>query len=123
MAARVRRSVTTSRYSPRFNSQITISAVTFSLSAMLDRVAAPMRVPVVILLRPVTVRKSARRKSNPVMIVPETDITRMGTASGPPPTTPQARRLKRIRESLMPPRTNLWTSFRSWRSGVPRSFP
>ena len=89
---------------------------------MLDRVAAPMRVPVVILFWPVTVRKSARRKSNPVMTVPETEITRMGTASGPAPTMPQTMRLKRISESLMPPRTNLRTNFRILGSGVGRSF-
>src|SRR5207248_9403536 len=70
-----------------------------TLFRSLDSVAAPIRVPVVIPLRPVTVRYRARKKSNPVMMAPDTDITKIGAASGPPPTAPQNVRLKRISES------------------------
>src|SRR6266404_7237303 len=122
IAARVRCKVSISRYSPKFKSQRTVSAVTFSRRAMLERVAAPIRVPVVMRLRPTSERQKARKKSYPVITIPDTDKTCIGVANGPAEIAPQIKRLNRISESLKKPRVNLRTRLRTLPSGLPRSF-
>src|SRR5258706_9897925 len=88
---------------------------------MLERVAAPIRVPVVMRLRPTSERQKARRKSYPVITIPDTDKTCIGAANGPAEIAPQIRRLNKISESLKTPRVNLPISLRTLPSGLPQS--